>query len=155
MKTINLDKTLELCRKAWEKAQYDNKWKFVIFEPVLMGENVDFEKIKKYSFNTGFEEEPFMVFDIRGFDDIEGRIDWSLEAKEASLSEQLGLKFNDFYKLENGDIEVSEEQKKIIENFKNETIETTLDYYWHEEGKENETKEYIFQYAEDNGYKII
>lgn len=59
MGKIDFDKTMDLCRAAWEKAQYDNQWKFVVFEPVFVGEEPDYEKIFMHSYNTSFQEEPF------------------------------------------------------------------------------------------------
>lgn len=157
MKKLDFNKTLDLCFKAWRMAQLDNSYKVVIFEPVMEGEEINENNISVVTYNTYFQD-IFLEIDNQGFDNIDGSIEWNkLELDE--LEEKLGYKIENLEELEEEkNRKLTEKEKKIIEEWKEEIIEDLLKYYWNEGDflpAKWEYKEIIKDYAEENNLDII
>ena len=129
-KAIDLSKTLERCKAAWRAAQQNNKWRFTVFDPIYVGEeNVQVEDYGVNSFNTSWEGDEIISFDTQGFDTIEGSIAWD-ECNIDELYEKLGFEPEYFSELEDGTYTLTNDQKRIIQEWKDENIEAELDFYW-------------------------
>lgn len=155
MKKLDFNKTLDLCFEAWKMAQLDNSYKVVVFEPILEGEEISEDKISIVTNNTYFED-IFLEIDNQGFDNLDSEINWE-EIELDELEEKLGYKIENLEELEENK-KLTEKEKEIIKEWKNEIIENLLKYYWNEgdlEPAKREYKEIIRDYAKENNLDII
>ena len=167
MKTIDVDKTLDKCEKTWKAAQQDNRFRFTVFNPVFVGEKYNGEIDDINTFNTSWEDDEIISYDIQGFDSADDQIDWN-ECETDSLYSDLGLSEE---KLNNAgiyltdilydtcNIRLSDKQKKIIEEWKDEQINEYLDSLWREDaiGSDSNMKRAeraIREFAERNQYMV-
>ena len=163
---IDLQKTLNKCEAHWKASKMNSSFKYTVFEPVYIGKEYNGEIDDINTQNTEWNSDEIITFNNSGWDNIESEIIWS-ECSTKELYKNLKLNKEKLKKIDvylddilndSGIIRLSEKQKKIIEEWKNDEIEELLSFQWTERSDNSysdKAKTAIYEYGKRNKLQVI